>query len=138
MTEFKNEREFQRTLIREAKKRGWTLIHQETSSFGTKPGFPDLVLVHGGEMIDAIHREKKIKRWQPTDAPSHGILVFELKVGKRQLTPYQEDWLAAFRFAGVKAYAIRPEHWDTILDLLDGQDVTIGDAQLPLMEEEAA
>lgn len=133
MTEFKNEREFQRTLIREAKKRGWIRVHQEGSSFGSRPGWPDVTLVHGGEEYTETVNGKARKRWRATDEASKGILFFELKVGKRQMTPYQEDWIAALQYAGMKAFHVRPEHWESIIRLLDGEDVTIGESDTPQM-----
>lgn len=122
---FKNEREFLNAVRAEARKRGWALIHHESTSFGTKPGFPDLLLVHGGKVTQG----KK----QTYHEPKHGILFLELKTGKRKTTEYQQAWIAGLQAAGQKAYIVRPEQWHQILALLDGEAVDLaGTGQLAL------
>lgn len=93
---FKSEAHFQRSVERAAKQLGWRTYHTRDSR-GSNKGYPDLTLIK----------------------PGHRILFFELKTGRRKLTPEQGIWLADLnRCPGVRAYEMRESDWDTILDIL--------------------
>jgi VRR-NUC domain len=64
---------------------------------GDGGGFPDLLLCRGSVLIAA-----------------------ELKTDKGQLTAEQEQWLEAFRAAGIPAFVWRPSQWDQIEAVLRG------------------
>ena len=94
------EAEFTRQVIELARMCGWMVAHFRaartkhgwaTPVAGDGKGWPDLFLVRDGE-----------------------ILVAELKVGRNKPTPEQEQWLQAFRAAGVRAVVWKPEDWSTI------------------------
>ena len=68
--------------------RGW-----RTPVQGMGKGFPDIVAVRGR------------------------LIVAELKV-KTKLSPEQEEWLRAFRVAGIEAYAWTPNDWPDIERIL--------------------
>jgi VRR-NUC domain len=70
--------------------RGW-----RTAVQGDGAGWPDLLLAKGERLV-----------------------VAELKVARRKLTAAQQQWLTAFRRAGVPAYVWRPEAWDEIQAVL--------------------
>jgi len=60
-------------------------------------GFPDIVAIRGPR-----------------------ILVAELKTDKGRIGPGQEAWLDAFHVAGAEAYLWRPRDWDTLHDVIRG------------------
>lgn len=92
---------FLRAVIRLARLHGWRCYHQRpawtrkgarTALQGDK-GFPDLVLVH-----------RKAGR----------LIVAELKVGRNDPTPEQEDWLTDLKAAGVAVRVWWPSEWAEI------------------------
>lgn len=95
-----NERQFQRAVTDAAMHLGWR-YHHEANSFGSKPGFPDLFLVHR----------------------NHGILLLELKTGKRRTTEAQQDWIDYLDSCGLPAYVVRPADMDWIIAMLEGKPV---------------
>lgn len=97
---------FTRTVIDCARLFGWRTAHfrpartargWRTAVQGDGKGFPDLVLVKGPRLV-----------------------VAELKVGTRRAAPEQDEWLRAFRTAGVPAHIWRPEDWPEIERVLGG------------------
>jgi hypothetical protein len=70
------------------------------------PGFPDLVLVRPGRVVDG--------------APANGRIAFiECKVGKNKPTSEQEAWLDALRWSpGIVARVAYPEDLDELAELL--------------------
>lgn len=91
-----------------AKLLGWRTAHFRpgltrrgrwvTAVQGDGVGFPDVLAVRRGVLV-----------------------VAELKVGRNTPTAEQEDWLAAFRAAGVNAYVWTPAHWPEIEAVLKGE-----------------
>ena len=103
----RNEREFQVCIKELAKAFGWRVAHfrpakvvrkgkekYETPIDGDGKGFLDLELV----------RERIIK--------------VECKFGNRKLTPEQQEWLAAYRFAGVECHVWYPKNIQKIVEIL--------------------
>lgn len=101
-----SEREFMKQVIALAKLNGWLVAHFRpslnsrgqwmTAVQADGAGFPDLVLLRGKTAI-----------------------VAELKVGRNGLTEKQQDWIAAFHAAGVRAYCWKPEDWVIIESVLE-------------------
>ncbi len=96
---------FTKMVIDLAKLYKWRTMHMRparvadgwrTAVSGDGKGFPDLVMIRG-----------------------RVILVAELKCGKRHTTAEQDDWLNAFRDAGVLACVWKPEQWDEIVKTLE-------------------
>jgi hypothetical protein len=85
-----SEAAFQADVLKYARGLGWLAYHTHTSK-RSAPGFPDVVLARAPRLI-----------------------VAELKVGDNRPTEAQEEWLAAFRAAGVPAFVWRPEDWPAI------------------------
>ena len=91
------EREFLQTVRELARIFGWAEYHT-WHSLHSPSGFPDLVLVKPPRVIFA-----------------------ELKVGKRQPTPAQREWLNLLsQCPGVECYLWYPEDWDEIQRVLRG------------------
>lgn len=89
------EAEFQRRVMREAKRRGWLAYHTHDSR-RSEPGFPDLVMLRAGRLLFA---ELKSAAGAPTDA--------------------QAEWLAALRAVeGAEVYLWRPADWPQIMEAL--------------------
>ena len=86
--EFESEKDFQRALVKAAKRMGW-LVYHSIDPLRSEPGFPDLVLVRRGRVVLA-----------------------ELKTRKGKLTAAQSSWLTE---AGSHARLWRPEDWTDIL-----------------------
>lgn len=68
--------------------RGFLTYHTHDSR-RSQPGFPDLVLLRGLELI-----------------------VVELKSARGKLSAAQIEWLAALTFAGIETHCWRPEQWN--------------------------
>ena len=83
-----SEKEFQRKLVKAAKKMGWMVFHPVDPK-RSEPGFPDLVLVRAGR-----------------------IILAELKTREGKLTASQSTWLLE---AGGHSRLWRPEDWSDIL-----------------------
>ena len=79
-----SERAFQQKVVQTARLTGWLTYHTYDSR-RSDPGFPDLVLVRGAELI-----------------------FWECKTETGRLSPEQQDWLAALTAAGQEARVIRP------------------------------
>lgn len=62
-----------------------------TAVQGDGKGFPDVLFLRGSSLF-----------------------VAELKVGKNKTTREQDEWLSAFRAAGVRAFVWRPCDWEEI------------------------
>ena len=92
------ERQFMRAVTDLAGYLGWRSYH-EVTSFGSKPGKPDLELSH----------------------EQHGLLFLELKVGNRQPTEAQRDWLDWYRQCRIPAYLVRPSDMEFLERLLKGE-----------------
>lgn len=99
-----SEKEFIKQVIQFAKLMRWRTAHfrpamnrrgvWETPVQGDGKGFLDLMLVR--------------------DRP----VAVELKVGKNKTTPEQDDWIEAWKKAGVECYVWRPDDWDEIQKVL--------------------
>ena len=93
-----SERDFQREVVRFARRNGWSDVYHTYSSKRCSPGFPDLV----------FGREAK----------SPHVIVAELKSENGVLTSDQERWLAFFRLAGVPTFVWTPKQWREIEETL--------------------
>ena len=86
-----SERQLSRAIVKLATLLGWR-VHTLSDSRSLRshhPGFPDLVLVRGGVM-----------------------LAMELKVGKRQPTSAQKEWLKALGVVpGITPYLVTDADW---------------------------
>jgi hypothetical protein len=86
------EASFQHAVMELATLAGWKVFHPYLS-IRSSPGFPDLLLSRPGEPI----------------------IFAELKVGNKQPTRSQENWLEALRQAqGCEVYCWRPSDWPAI------------------------
>jgi len=92
---FANEKAFQAAVRKKAEENGW-LVYAVRDSRQTPAGWPDLTLVRGKT-----------------------LMFWELKMPKGKLSPSQDKWLEALGRTGARAFAIRPEHWDYICNLLE-------------------
>ena len=104
------EREFTAQVIQLARLNAWRVAHfrparvvckdgrpgWRTPVQGDGKGFPDLLLLRGKTQ-----------------------LAVELKTGRNNCSHEQEEWLIAFRAAGVSAFVWRPEQWDEIEKILE-------------------
>ena len=106
------EKALQQAITQAATQLGWKL-HHETYSLGTKPGYPDLTLVH----------------------PRHGVIWLELKASNGTVKDSQQAWIDALQAAGQRAYIVYPWHEDAVLAMLQGHPVEITDGQLELWED---
>ena len=86
--EFESEKEFQKALVKAAKKMGWMVYHSIDPK-RSEPGFPDLVMVRSGR-----------------------IILAELKTKKGKLTAAQSTWLLE---GGGHSRLWRPEDWSEII-----------------------
>ena len=94
------EAEFTLEVIDLARLYGWRSAHfrpgmnargeWRTAVAGDGVGFPDLLLIR------------------------HRVIVAELKVGRNKTTREQDEWIAAFRRAGVPAFVWTPKDWPLI------------------------
>jgi len=85
------ERAFQQAVENLALRAGWLVYHTHDSR-RSRPGFPDLVLVHA----------------------ARGLVLFrELKTQTGRLTPAQKRWLTDLKTAGADAAVWRPLDWHT-------------------------
>lgn len=75
---------------------GWLTYHTYSSK-KSDPGFPDMVLIRGQD-----------------------VLFVELKTNERTSTPSQEQttWLYALEYAGQASYLWRPRDWPAVLTRL--------------------
>lgn len=88
------EKDFCQQVVNLAHLMKWKVYHTWTS-IHSQPGFPDLILLRGRQ-----------------------IIVAELKSEKGSLTISQEEWLAAFRSVGVPVYIWRPSMLKQIEEVL--------------------
>ncbi|HET8522263.1 MAG TPA: VRR-NUC domain-containing protein [Thermomicrobiales bacterium] len=95
MAEQLTEAQMQNSLKHAALQLGYRCYHT-TYSIGSDAGFPDLHIVGHGRQF-----------------------VFELKGPRGKLRPGQQDWIDAYREAGVDALVIWPDEYDKALDLLE-------------------
>lgn len=106
-----SEAEFQGRVIDLARALGWRVAHfravrvqrRDGTTFHETPvaadgkGFPDLELV----------KDRLVK--------------VELKVPPNEPTAEQQDWLAAYKRAGVEAYVLYPADWEKLVRILGGK-----------------
>lgn len=92
------EAQWQKTVMDAAKTLGWTCYHT-TFSIGSRSGFPDLALFH----------------------PEHGTVYAELKTQTGNLTDNQVYWLGVISAAGERVYVWRPDDWDEVDAVLQGE-----------------
>jgi hypothetical protein len=85
-----------KALIDAAERLGY-LVHHETDSRKTAPGFPDLLIVGHGTLF-AIECKSRREKLRP------GMIT---KRGKQ--LPGQADWLAAFASSYVATFVCRPD-----------------------------
>jgi len=97
---------FQRAVIEAARALGWRVHHTRPARLANgqwrtplqgDPGFPDLMLSRGPDLIAA-----------------------ELKSEHGRLSVPQRQWLVALRQAGVEVYVWRPSDWEAIIARLGG------------------
>ena len=109
-----SEREFKNSIVALARDLGWLVHHDLPSqrangSWATATqgdsGFPDLVLVHPGNMITGL---------KPM------VVFAELKTQRGKTTEGQEQWLTALRANGQLAFIWRPAQMQEICELLYG------------------
>ena len=106
---FKDEKEFTRWALKQARANGWLAGHLSNHRVVRRPdgqvfavpdkdadGFPDLILLH----------------------PEHGLVVAELKMPGRKPDLAQLLWLRGFRAAGVPVFVWEPADQDEIVELL--------------------
>ena len=91
------EKAFQNWVLTVAYLNRWRVYHTHDSRRSV-PGFPDLVLVKGKQLIFA-----------------------ELKTKRGNLSTPQKEWLDALRLTGVTAEVWRPQGETAILALLEGK-----------------
>lgn len=109
-----SEREFKNSIVTLARDLGWLVHHDLPSqrangSWATATqgdsGFPDLVLVHPGNMVTGL---------KPM------VVFAELKTQRGKTTAGQEQWLTALRACGQMAFVWRPAQMQEIQQLLFG------------------
>lgn len=89
------EAEFQGAIVALALRCGWKVYHTRFS-WGSAPGFPDLVLVRRGEMV-----------------------AWEVKAAKGVVSDDQAAWLGLLgAVPGIEARAVRPSDWDWVAERL--------------------
>ncbi len=88
-----SEKQWQETVIAEAKRNGWLVYHTHDSR-KSEAGFPDLVLV----------RDR--------------VLFVELKTDKGVRTAAQNKWLYALGEANAQVHVWRPMDWKLIVEVL--------------------
>lgn len=89
------EAQFQARVVAYAKAAGWMVYHTFDSR-KSEPGFPDLVMVRGEDMVCA-----------------------ELKSEAGRLKPEQAQWIAALgAVEDVDAFVWRPSNWDELMEVL--------------------
>jgi hypothetical protein len=97
------EADFTAQVLAFARLHGWLTAHfrpartktgWRTAVSGQGKGFPDVILA----------RER--------------IVVAELKIGRNKVTPEQQQWLSAFRAAGVEAFVWTEQSWPEIESVL--------------------
>ena len=109
---FKNEKDFTRWVLAEARKRGWRATHLGNMQVVRRPdgstqavplkdarGFPDVVAVHS----------------------EHGVIYAELKMPGGKPDNDQLDWLWSLRESGQLVYVWYPHDQNEIADVLDGR-----------------
>lgn len=85
------EREWQAQVVALAKTEGWAVYHTHDSR-RSEPGFPDLVMVRGVQLI-----------------------ILELKTEKGVVSDAQQEWIDKLNKAKrVAASVARPRHWDDV------------------------
>lgn len=89
-----SEAQFQAKVVQWARLNGWLVYHTHDSR-RSEPGFPDLVLVRGPD-----------------------ILYWELKAEKGRVSPEQERWIAALHGAGQETRILRPSDWAWLAERL--------------------
>jgi len=114
------ENEFQSQVIEAAQYLGYRVAHfrgvriqrKDGSVYYQTPvqadgkGFPDLILIRGCV-----------------------ILAVELKSEKGRVTSAQEEWLSAFKEAGVATFVFRPSDWEDIVRCLSNDSKTTNKIQ---------
>lgn len=104
-----SETEFQRDLLKEAKRFGWQVMHVRKSK-GHKKG-----------KEDEWTTSTSITGWPDLVLFKPGSLLFrELKANRGYPTPEQRQVLADLAAAGADVGVWKPKDWDDILALLSG------------------
>ena len=97
------EEEFRQQVIEVLKLFGWH-YYFTWHSLHSPRGFPDIVAIK--EFEDGTAR----------------LLAIECKVGNKQPTPEQVEWLRLFNLVpGCRAYCVRPSDWDELIKVLKGE-----------------
>lgn len=99
----------QQAIIKLARQLGWRVGH-----------FPPISTTRGGKTWWLTPVAADGKGWPDLMLVRDRLVVIEVKGDGDRLRPEQEQWLIAFRLAGVEAHVITPTHWlagdvDTIL-----------------------
>lgn len=93
-----SESEFMASVVDAAEKLSWRCFH-DYDSRRSNPGWPDLVCVRDGK-----------------------LLALELKAKRGRVRPGQIEWIAELAdVPGVTAMIARPDDWDRVLALLQGE-----------------
>lgn len=102
------EAEFQDNIALAARTLGWRVVHygaaRTTKGWRTparydSKGFPDLLLIH----------------------PDRGVLAVEVKSATGRVADEQTDWLRYLNRAGVRAWVVRPDDLQELVDYLAGR-----------------
>lgn len=91
-------RELQKAIIEMARRLGWKVAH--TPPIATERGWRTAVAADGKGFPDLLLVRDR-------------VIVAEIKGDTDRMRPGQEEWLSAFRLAGVAAHVWTPESWRT-------------------------
>lgn len=91
------EEEFQRLILREAKRTGWTVFYVLDSHYVSVRGWPDLTLRRYDEVTD-----------------TYETIIWELKTNTGKVDPEQRYWLKA-----LGGEVRRPRHWPEMKERLN-------------------
>lgn len=93
-----NEKAFTQTVVQAFKATGH-LVYHTYDSRRSEPGFPDLTIVH----------------------PERGVVFAELKTADGRLSRAQKTWIATLEQAGARVFVWRPDDWQTIEAVANGE-----------------
>lgn len=103
-----SEQDFQEQVLGLAALYGWTAYHVPDSRRCTAKGFPDLVLLFPGCVVNGVHRPPQ-------------VLFRELKTSSGRLSKEQLRWIEVMSRAGLDADIWRPHDWARIVEILKGE-----------------
>ena len=103
------ESEWQQTLIDLAHLNQWRVAHFRSVRQQRKDGtvfYSTPVQADGVGFLDLVMLKDE------------RMVIVEAKVGRNKTTPSQDEWIEAFRTAGVEVYVWYPEDWDEAVKVL--------------------